>query len=111
MPDATGKYQWIEKPSRQKSRADYTGLEQPKAHEIRDEALLEKLRSQHTCDVCGKWFDRLQPHHVVKRSFLRMDLFWNLLSVCPKCHVLCGEKFIPDEVQHAIAIAKRRGEQ
>jgi hypothetical protein len=103
---ADGTYRWIEKPSKRKARVDYSSSSLPKAHEIVDEAAMEKVRAQRFCDICGGWYAKLEAHHIIHRSIIRIDAPWNLLGVCSRCHALCQQHYIPSEVQHALALRR-----
>src|SRR5262249_7448815 len=39
----------------------------------------------HRCKVCGRTY-WLTPHHMVKRSTLRLDVVENLLTLCAPCN-------------------------
>jgi len=44
-------------------------------------------RDNYSCRKC-KSKEHLQAHHVIKRSKIRLDLDWNLITVCYRCHFL-----------------------
>lgn len=39
------------------------------------------------CRRCGNR-EQLQNHHLIKRSKKRLDVLWNCLALCAKCHQL-----------------------
>lgn len=52
-----------------------------------DEALLRRFNREHTwCEVCGA-LGGVAGHHLIPRSVLRLDLEWNLLALCGRCHL------------------------
>ncbi len=54
---------------------------------IVDEELLEKFRSKTTCEWCKKLFlSGLDPHHVHSKGAGRLDIQWNLIALCRRCH-------------------------
>jgi 5-methylcytosine-specific restriction endonuclease McrA len=42
-------------------------------------------RDKFKCRKCGRQ-DGLECHHIIKRSKKRLDVDWNLIMVCQKCH-------------------------
>ena len=90
-----------------------------------NEALLKEIRERCRCEYCGKEVRTgLHPHHVKARGMgggFRLDIWANLLGVCPACHyaihdghislesvlaaVALREGVTPDEIQHVIHCA------
>jgi len=57
-----------------------------KQRSIVNEELLKTYRSM-TCWCCkGKW--NVAGHHIMKRSKLRLDVPYNLVPLCVKCHTM-----------------------
>lgn len=57
-----------------------------------DEPLLASMREPGPCEMCGYWFKDRQVHHVFEkgaRSWKRIDLPWNLISLGPMLGPLC----------------------
>lgn len=53
---------------------------------VEDPKLLALFRLPGQCDLCARWSEVREPHHVVARGFgggTRLDIPWNLLSLCP----------------------------
>lgn len=52
-------------------------------------ALCEQVltRDEWRCRRCSSRA-HLQVHHIIKRSELRLDLSWNLVTLCAACHEL-----------------------
>jgi 5-methylcytosine-specific restriction endonuclease McrA len=44
-------------------------------------------RDEWTCRRCPSQ-QNLQVHHIIKRSEIRLDLSWNLVTLCYPCHEL-----------------------
>ena len=44
-------------------------------------------RDDWSCRRCGER-QGLQVHHIIKRSFCRIDKIWNLVTLCNRCHEL-----------------------
>jgi 5-methylcytosine-specific restriction endonuclease McrA len=55
----------------------------PAAYKALCEQVLE--RDGWTCRRCSER-QNLQVHHIIKRSFCRIDTSWNLVSLCNVCH-------------------------
>lgn len=54
---------------------------------IIDDKVLAHFRQQ-PCEVCG-YDPPSHPHHIFERQMgagNRLDIPWNLLSLCPSCH-------------------------
>ena len=52
---------------------------------IVDADLLAAYRGVHACVGCGQW-RATAPHHLIRRSELRLDIHDNLLALCFTCH-------------------------
>lgn len=58
---------------------------------VKDEKLLKSMRTNVSeghyvaCEMCGSTYGTV-PHHVVRRSFLRLDIRNNLVKLCVNCH-------------------------
>jgi hypothetical protein len=54
-------------------------------------AALRKFKEEQcandNCQLCGSFFEQLDPHHIVYRRGQVFDDERNLLAVCPKCHM------------------------
>ncbi len=67
---------------------------------IVDEDLLEQFRRAGRCEICQRWFYRLQPHHWLPRgmnSCRRLDVPANLIALCVVCHAKAEAVNIPRE--------------
>lgn len=52
-----------------------------------DPALLRRFNRTHpSCIACGSR-DGVAGHHVIYKSVLRLDLEWNLIPLCGRCHL------------------------
>ena len=45
------------------------------------------------CRVCGS-ISNLTPHHMIRRSKIRLDIIENLLSLCLRCNQLEADRLI-----------------
>ena len=63
---------------------DLTPIKLPKEQfrKLRDSIL---SRDKFKCRKCERR-DGLECHHIIKRSKKRLDVDWNLIIVCRKCH-------------------------
>ena len=51
------------------------------------------------CKRCSRR-THLQVHHIIKRSYCRIDASWNLCTLCEPCHTLV-ERHVVDAVGNA----------
>lgn len=89
----------------------------PKKYKALCEEVLE--RDGWACRRCGShgW---LQVHHIIKRSFCRIDASWNLCTLCNACHeeverhrvdVLGSNADLPATDPEALKFRYREGSQ
>jgi 5-methylcytosine-specific restriction endonuclease McrA len=52
---------------------------------VLDESALNAARGRQVCYGCGKYTD-VAPHHLIRRSELRLDIPENLIPLCWACH-------------------------
>lgn len=60
---------------------------------IVDDALLEQIRQQWLCELCGHR-RKVEPHHVWSRGAGRLDVSGNILALCRPCHQLAHQGLI-----------------
>ena len=82
----------IPKPTKRRTRVDYSWCPLPKTGEVRLNArkyrdLCRRMlaRDGFRCRHCGSPMN-LTPHHLQRRSRGRMDTMENLVTLCAECH-------------------------
>lgn len=64
-------------------------------------------RDKFRCRKC-KRINGLSLHHIIKKSYKRLDTIWNLISLCTKCHawVECHRTVIKQEPHRIVNASK-----
>ena len=75
---------------------------------VRDVDLMIKLHEEAIgCEICGvAGGTKLEVHHIWPRGIgggSRLDIGWNLIVLCQKCHASCQANKIPKREQWGIA--------
>lgn len=80
---------------------------------IKDEKLLNEFRGPGLCELCDRWCNDREPHHVYRRGCgggTRLDVRINLVAVgkfpACRCHLLVHEGKITQE--HVLRIVAER---
>ena len=91
------------------AKIDYSNFAFPKKGKVKDKKVLKNVKREY-CFLCGQTGTDISAHHIIPRSFRRLDIEENLVPLCefskdgPGCHKLMDS---PDWMFYTAQILKK----